>query len=129
MRKILPFAATLIIGCANGNCRENQAAKDKANPAGAAKVAQYEIPSGPLDRIRVYKYDGSLQCGMGKPIPLDEMKASLKGIKIYAAVNRADGLMHIQQCGTLTGKANVFEIEKKDLPTAKAQGFKEWVWD
>jgi hypothetical protein len=40
-----------------------------------------------------------------------------------------DGLMHIQQCGTPTGKANIFEIQKKDLAEVKNFGFKEWIWD
>ena len=80
-----------------------------------------------LDRIKVYKYDGSLQCGMGKAIAFEVMQKDLKNIKVYSAANKPDGLMHIQQCGTPTGTANVYEIDKKDLEAAKKLGFKLWV--
>ena len=75
------------------------------------------------------KYDGSLQCSMGKAIEPAEMQKELKGLTVHSAINKADGLMHIQQCGTPTGKANVYEIDKKDLPEAKKRGFKEWTFD
>lgn len=78
------------------------------------------------DRIKVYKYDGSLQCGMGKAIAFEVMQKELKNIKVYSASNKPDGLMHIQQCGTPTGTANVYEIDKKDLEAAKKLGFKLW---
>ncbi len=78
------------------------------------------------DRIRVYKADGSLQCGQGKAIPLTEMEKSLKGIKTYSSINRNDGMMRIQLCGSPTGNCNVYEIDRKDLDAALKLGFKEW---
>ena len=78
--------------------------------------------------VKVFKYDGSLQCGMGKPISLSDMQKELAGIAVYSAENKADGLMHIQACGTPTGRANVYEIEKAQLDTAKQKSFREWTF-
>ena len=83
----------------------------------------------PNERVRVYKPDGSLQCGQGKAIPVGEMKNELKDISVFASENKADGLMHMQMCGAPTGKHNVYEINRADLEKAKSRGFKEWTWD
>ena len=32
------------------------------------------------DTVRVFRYDGSLQCGMGRAVPLDEMAKELKSL-------------------------------------------------
>jgi heme A synthase len=31
------------------------------------------------DTVKVFRYDGSLQCGMGQAVPLDEMAKELNG--------------------------------------------------
>jgi hypothetical protein len=113
------FLVALTLGCSSTNCRLQEAENMKKS---VEKVAV--VPS-----IRVYKYDGSLQCGMGKSIPLEEMKADLKNIKIISAAHKNDGLMRIQLCGSPTGNANVFEILKDDLDKALALGFREWTFD
>ncbi len=81
-----------------------------------------------IDKVRVFKYDGSLQCGMGEAIPLATMAKELSGLKIYSQENLGDGLMRIQVCGSPTGMANVFEIDAKDLNEALKRGFKEWTY-
>ena len=115
------------MGCTSGNCREVQAEKDK-NTNSTKTITNKNTP-GAQDRVKVFKYDGSLQCGMGKSISVDEMKTQLKGISIYSSNNKPDGLMHMQACGTSTGKANVYEIDRKNLPEAIQFGFKEWLWE
>ena len=85
--------------------------------------------SAVVDRVKIYKYDGSLQCGMGKTIDPEQMKQELKLIPVYKFESKQDGLMHIQACGTPTGKANVYEIDKIKLSDAKKLGFKEWLWE
>jgi hypothetical protein len=115
-----------IIACASGNCRENSDMQKKSNPS-ATENSTLTINKN--DVVRIYKYDGSLQCGMGKSVSVDKMKEELKNIKVISGQNKSDGLMHIQQCGTPTGKANVYEILKQDLTEAKKLGFKEWIWD
>lgn len=82
--------------------------------------------SSKLDRVKVHKADGSLQCGQGKAIPVAEMQKQLKDIKVFSAVNKNDGMMRIQVCGSPTGNSNVYEIDRKDLDAALKAGFKEW---
>jgi hypothetical protein len=134
MKYSLLLSLLLVIGCASGNCRQVQDAQAQQLAAGAPAVKPGDIPvtntnAGANDKVKVYKYDGSLQCGMGKAIAAGDMQKELKGLTIYSANNKADGLMHIQQCGTPTGKANVYEIDKKDLAEAKKRGFKEWTFE
>lgn len=114
---ILILAIAALTACSTGNCRRIQS----KNPNAKAKE---QSP----DRVMVFKYDGSLQCGMGKPIPLSDMQSELKAkkINVHKSKSEHDGLMHIQMCGSPTGQANVFEISKKDLAKAEALGFKAW---
>lgn len=81
------------------------------------------------DRVFVYKYDGSLQCGMGKAVSLETMAKELQGIPLLSSVKKPDGLMHIQVCGSITGMANVYEIASKHLKAAEAKGFKRWSFE
>lgn len=79
-----------------------------------------------MKKIKVYKYDGSLQCGQGKSIALDVMQKELKGISVFSSAHIPDGLLHIQMCGTPTGMINVYEIAETDLDKALSFGFKLW---
>lgn len=125
MKSIFLFSviAMVAMGCASGNCRSQPQAKT------AGATAQTALPTTIEDKIRVYKYDGSLQCGMGKATSLAEMKKELAGITIYSEKAQSDGMMRTQVCGSPTGRANVFEINKSQLSEAKKRGFKEWTFD
>jgi len=121
----------VLLNCTTGgNCRQQAAAQAKA--AGtlptADTVSLSNDASGPLDRVKVFKYDGSLQCGSGRAIPVEEMQLQLKAVKVFSAANKMDGLMHMQLCGSPTGKANVYEIDRHQLPEVIKLGFKEWLW-
>ena len=122
------MAFILLASCSSGSCRENRDAAEKMNPQHQSGVA-VSGPINPIDRVRVYKYDGSKQCGMADGFSLEEMKKELKEISVLSAKKKADGLMHIQMCGAATGMANVYEIDKKDIGAAVKQGFKEWIWE
>lgn len=125
----LTFAVSMLFilgGCSSGNCRSQKEAQAKEQSPKTQVEMKSEAPIS--DRVQVYKYDGSLQCGMGKAISVADMQKDLKDIKVYSSVNKTDGLMRIQQCGTPTGTANVYEIEKKDLEAAKKLGFKLWTY-
>lgn len=132
IRKSLSFALSLAIlsglsiSCAQGHCRRKQATPDEAKPVEPAPPATAQPEPRPNDRVLVYKYDGSLQCGQGKAIGVDVMKKDLSGITVFSSVKKPDGLMHIQVCGSATGMANVFEIPAKDLKKAESKGFKKW---
>lgn len=134
--KILSFVLLVLVGasCTQGHCRRKQDAPGEAKPletpAEAAASAKSGTPDArPTDRVMVYKYDGSLQCGGGKPISKDVMQKELNGVQVYSSVKKADGLMHIQVCGSNTGMANVYEIPAKDLKKAEAKGFKKWAFE
>lgn len=135
MKSIIYFLGfCLLMGCATGNCRQTKDSEAKQLAANSPAPQPTEIPAtkpipGPAEKVKVFKYDGSLQCGMGKAISPEDMKKDLKSLTVHSATSRADGLMHIQQCGTPTGQANVFEIDKANLSEAKKRGFKEWTFD
>ncbi|KHD88804.1 MAG: hypothetical protein OM95_06665 [Bdellovibrio sp. ArHS] len=121
---VLPFV--LVLGaCTHGNCRTQ-----KQPGKGEVTATQSEVPvtkSAATDRVKVFKPDGSLQCGQGKAIPVAEMQKQLKDIKVYSASNQNDGMMRIQVCGSPTGNSNVYEIDRKDIEAALKLGFKEWL--
>ena len=133
----------VLLGCATGKCVNQQnhpsnttaANPTNANVAAGATVTINEPtggavkPASKLDRVKVYKPDGSLQCGQGKATPLADMQKDLKNIKVYSSFNKNDGMMRIQVCGAPTGNSNVYEIDRKDLEVAVKAGFKEWTFD
>jgi len=123
---ILGILGLALISCTSGNCRSQRV---NVPDEKAVNQAVAQVSSNAQSRIKVYKYDGGLQCGMGKPIAISEMQKELKGMTIYSAENKPDGLMHIQACGTPTGQANVYEIERTALEAAKKKGFKEWTFE
>jgi hypothetical protein len=75
--------------------------------------------------VDVYKYDGTLQCGLGKEVPLEAMAAELTatGIEVLASHKGKDGLDHIAVCGASTGAINVFNIPQVDIAIAEQIGF------
>ncbi len=81
------------------------------------------------NRVRIYKADGSQQCGTSKKIELSAMQKELGSIKVFSAENKNDGLMRIQMCGHPTGNCNVYEILNTDLDAALKLGFKKWIRD
>ncbi len=111
-----------VMACQSGNCRSNRTESE-------AKSVDAQVTKSPQNRIKVYKYDGTLQCGMGKAVPSTEMQKELNGIMVYSVENKNDGLMRVQVCGAPTGKANIFEIDKASLEKAKSYGFKEWTFN
>ena len=120
------FVAALMLltlfGCAAGNCRSQKPPSELNQNAVALQV-------NVMDRVKVFKYNGSLQCGQGKAIAIIEMQKELKEIVVYSSAEKNDGMMRIQVCGSPTGDANVYEIDRKDLEKAKSFGFKEWSFE
>ncbi len=125
MKKWLLVLPLLVVlgGCTHGNCRANKK-ETQTTTTGEVPVTTKTAAS---DHVKVFKADGSLQCGQGKAIPVAEMQKQLKDIKVYSAVNKNDGMMRIQVCGSPTGNSNVYEIDRKNLEAAIKLGFKEWI--
>ncbi len=122
MRYLFILALTWVtLGCAQHHCRR---APDQSLPVAVAP--EDATPQKNQRRIKVYKYDGTLQCGQGKAISTEAMATQLKGIQVFSSEKKHDGLMHIQVCGSNTGMANVYEISEADLGQAEKKGFKKW---
>ncbi|MGZ3806342.1 MAG: hypothetical protein ACXVB4_19170 [Pseudobdellovibrionaceae bacterium] len=122
-----------LFGCATGKCinaasphpQPASVSNPTSSPSGDAAMK----PESKLDKVKVFKPDGSLQCGQGKATPIAEMQKELKDIKVYSSMNKNDGMMRIQLCGSPTGNANVYEIDRSQLEAAIKLGFKEWTFD
>lgn len=96
----------------------------RTQATGASTGGPVSTASQTAGNVFVFKADGSLQCGMGKAIAIEEMEKELKGIKVLSRDKRPDGMMHIQVCGSPTGIINVYEIPAANLADAEARGFK-----
>ena len=61
------------------------------------------------DTVRVFRYDGSLQCGMGQAVPLDDMAKELTAvnIRVLSSEKRLVSGFIIAQCGAPNGIAKV----------------------
>ena len=138
----LSILSMTLFGCATGKClnQANGPAEKTGTVAAATATGGTPTNTNPtpggvvkpdskLDRVKVYKPDGSLQCGQGKAIPTADMQKDLKNLKVYSSSNQNDGMMRIQVCGSPTGNNNVYEIDRKNLEAAIKLGFKEWTFD
>ncbi len=146
---LLTLCCGFISACKTGNCRSQNPYPPSTDSSATALAMNDTSAKGGLvmstdgkplptaantaldskERVRVFKYDGSKQCGMAGPTDLAQMQKDLGHIKVYSSENKADNLMHIAMCGSPTGRANVYEIDRKDLEAAKKKGFKEWVFE
>ena len=120
---ILVVLGIIFVACANQACKIEDR-KDIAMTGNEKTSSQKKDLS---TRVFVYKLDGSLQCGQGKKIAVDDMKKDLADIEVFSSENKSDGMMRIQVCGSPTGMANVYEIDQKDLDKALKLGFKKWM--
>ncbi len=114
--KLMLTLVLLVVGCSSTHCRLKEFEALDTQKEKKAKT------------VRVYRYDGTLQCGMGKRIPIEEMQKDLKEVPIVSSSHLNDGLMRIQLCGSPTGDANVYEIDEAHLAKAKSLGFREWTF-
>ncbi len=116
----------LLSSCSTTSCK----IEDRAVPVATESSEKSMTMAKDLtNRIRVYKADGSQQCGTGKKIDLNVMQKELESIQVFSAENKHDGLMRIQMCGHPTGTCNVYEILAADLDIALKLGYKKWIRD
>lgn len=116
----------IFVGCASTNCKRKENIPPLPEGVGPKIAHATEIDSEANKRVLVFKYDGSRQCEEGTGQTVEEMAKQLAGVTIYSQENRYDGQVHMTVCGGNTGSANVYEIDRKDLPAAQAAGFKIW---
>ena len=118
------ISATLI-HCSNTPCKIEERPAEKIQGIEKTMTSDKDL----TQRVRIFKPDGSLQCGQGKKTDLSVMAKELQNIQIFSSENKHDGLMRIQLCGHPTGTCNVFEILQADLEKAEKLGFKKWLHD
>lgn len=119
--------AIVSANCSTGNCRSQQIKAEQIGPEVSPKENKLlPEPSG-VERVRVYKANGSLQCAQGKSIDPAVMRKDLKDIHVYKSSTDNDGKLRIQVCGAPTGNVNIFEIDKTNLEQAISYGFTEWI--
>ena len=130
-KRVLPVMIIQVCGAPTGRVNsfvisENDWKKIKAGFAGTLEFAQWVYDT---ETLEVYKYDGTLQCKMGKEVTPDQMAAELKAANIRVISKRkdTDGLMHISLCGASTGQVNVFEIPSEKFETARRLRFEFFV--
>lgn len=139
------IAATLSAGCESRPCREPRDPDlDQTKVPAAASSTNGSSTSGAgttidpkssalqnadgstATRVRVFKPDGSRQCGKRGGKTVEVMERELAGITVYSREKRSDGLMHVQICGSPTGIINVYEIDLNTLKQAEERGFKRF---
>src|SRR4029434_728828 len=92
-----------LCGAPTGIANVYEIAKDDlsripADPQGVKRFQSW-VREGPS--LEVAPYDGSLQCEMGHPVPLDHMEKELRAanIAVEARAKKADGIQHPRMCG------------------------------
>lgn len=124
--KLLLFLiGAILMSCSTTPCPIEMKPSPQVDGGPKSMTAEKDLTT----RVRVFKPDGSLQCGMGKKIDPQVMQKELGEIQIFSAENMHDGLMRIQVCGHPTGHCNVFEILQADYDKAQKLGFKKWTRD
>jgi hypothetical protein len=90
-----------------------------------------------MSDIWVYKADGTLQCGMGQEISLDQMRTELETLigknNVSASEKRTLPGFIIDLCGAPTGKVNAYKITAEGLYVlfhgfVGSAGFRVWTW-
>ena len=89
----------LLSSCSTTSCK----IEDRAVPATESNEKSMTTKKDLTNRIRVYKADGSQQCGTSKKIDLNTMQKELETIQVFSAENKHDGLMRIQIAERLGG--------------------------
>lgn len=123
----VPYMIPAVCGAPTGwaNVYEIPFAKRHLLPRDDAGLPKFSYWIFDSKTVEVFKYDGTLQCNMGKEIPLQEMANQLEvaGVKVLSMRKDKDGLMHVSMCGASTGKVNVYEISADALQIAEKLGF------
>jgi hypothetical protein len=130
-RRKLPLSVAVRCGAPTGevNVIEVPAADWALFTAQNADSGGYGIWVFERPTVEVYRYDGTLQCGLGKEIPPEVTAGELAAAQIEVLSSRKgkDGLDHIAVCGASTGAINVFTIAQKSLAAAERLGFEPLV--
>ena len=75
--------------------------------------------------VKVFQYDGSVQCELGSGISLEQMAQQLRnaGIDVICAQKGGDGMVQAGVCGNSTGVINIYTIHDASRADARKLGF------
>lgn len=91
-------------------------------------IASADAPTHMASRfMEVARSDGSLQCGSGSAVSLEETVTEVKaaGVEVDGARKAHDGHKRIAMCGASTGNIHVLTIRSGHFETAQALGFEK----
>lgn len=89
-------------------------------------IASADAPAHMASRfMEVARSDGSLQCGSGPAVSLEETVAEVEaaGVKVDDARKAHDGHKRIAMCGASTGNIHVLTIGTGNFDTVQTLGF------
>jgi hypothetical protein len=126
-KRVVPGFIIALCGAPTGLANVYEIAADDlrrvpSDPQGVRRFQSW-VYDGPS--LEVAKYDGSLQCEMGRPVSLDDMEKELRAasIAVQGKAKKTDGIQHPRMCGASTGTMNVYRIKTSDLEKARVVGF------
>ena len=126
-KRVVSGLIIALCGAPTGMANVYEIAKDDLPriPAGPQGVKSFQPWVYGSPSIEVAKYDGSLQCEMGRPVSLNEMEKELRAanIAVQAKAKKSDGIQHPQMCGASTGRMNMYRINTSDWEKARVLGF------
>lgn len=81
-----------------------------------------------INVMDVSRSDGSVQCGTGPKISLDEAVAEVEaaGVSVFGARTAHDGRKRIAMCGASTGHVHVLSINSEDFGVVEELGFEDF---
>ena len=117
---------TLAVILLIGSIQQALAFASKAAPSSTEAEASSSLSSsGPT--VWVTRPDGAQQCAPGSGQTLESSFTELQKaqVRVLDSQKGNDKKLHAQMCGIPSGKTNMFQIPKEDLPKAIALGFHE----
>jgi hypothetical protein len=112
-----------------GSAPQAFAFASKSAPAAASETeatsSSVSSYSGPT--VWVTRPDGAQQCAPGSGQSLESSSSELQKNQVHVLSSQKGGdkKLRAQMCGIPSGKTNMFQIPKEDLPKAIALGFHE----
>lgn len=126
-KKIVPYMISTVCGAPTGSANVYTLSRESWDriKEGFLGTLGFSIWVFDTPTLLVFKYDGTLQCGMGEEVELEIMAKELEDnkVSIHNQYKSNDGKDHIKMCGASTGNINVYEIDSVSLPVAQKLGF------
>jgi hypothetical protein len=99
--------------------------EQSSSPSGASDGGSSSLSSGAT--VWITRPDGTQQCSVNSGQSLEESSAELKKaqVRVLTSQKGNDSKQHAQLCGIPSGRTNMFQISREDLPKAVTLGYHE----